>query len=168
MTLFALNGSESKFMHDHLPLFLRRFSLTYYREDFCIEYFISRRTSHETVSSALIFAYNPQIRFLHVSRFYPELCQRTNSRYLSAVCFYLLIHHSAAVYCLDNTCHIRLETVEKTNMNFYSRLGDLNFRVSRHGVGDVVELTSDIILSSVDTSIIRNHVLQPGEIPFLK
>lgn len=159
---------ESNFMLENIPLFFERFSLTYFREDSCIEYFINRRRSVDIISSALIFSYNPQKKDLHVSRFHPELYVRSNSKYLSAACFYLLIHHCAAVFALDDTCHISLETVQKVSDSFYQKLGDFNFSVCKHGLGNVVELVSDIIRSSVDTRMIKTHIYPPDEIPFMK
>lgn len=159
---------ESNFMLKNIPLFFERFSLTYFKEESCIEYFINRRHSCEIISSALILSYNSQKKDLHVSRFYPELYVLSNSKYLSAVCFYLLIHHCAAVFTLDNTCCISLETVTKVSDSFYKKLGDFNFIVSKHCLGNVVELVSGIISSSVDTSMIKTHIYRPDEIPFMK
>ncbi|MFO7751156.1 MAG: hypothetical protein R6V54_13795 [Desulfobacteraceae bacterium] len=159
---------QSGFMRRNLPLLCNRFCFSYLKEESCIEYFINNFDSTETVSSALIFSYNFRKKDLHVSRFHPELSFLTNSKYLSAACFYLLIHHFAGIYGLDNTSHISLETVETTSSRFYRKLGDFDFTVSRHGVGEVVELVSTVSFSSVDTSMVREHICQPGEIPFLK
>jgi len=159
---------ESDFMLKNLPLFLARFSLSYFKEDSCIEYFINKLDSIETISSALIFSYNSSRKDLHISRFYPELYVLSDSKYLSAACFYLLIHHCAESYSLDDTCCISLETVQKISNSFYSKLGDFNFKVNKYGLGNVVELVSGIIRSSVDTSMIKAHIYQPGEIPFMK
>jgi hypothetical protein len=160
--------SESDFMLTNIPLFFERFSLSYYKEGSCIEYFINKRHSSDIISSALIFAYNLQKKDLHVSRFHPELYLLSNSKYLSAVCFYLLIHHCAAVFTLDNTCHISLETVQKVSDSFYKKLGDFSFNVSKHRLGNVVELASGIIRSSVDTSMIKTHIYRSDEVPFMK
>jgi hypothetical protein len=159
---------ESVFMHENIPLFLNRFSLSYYKENACIEYFINKLHSDEEVSSALIFAYNPIAKDLHVSRFHPELYLRSNSKYLSAVCFYLLIHHCADAFALDSTCHISLETVPDISDRFYRKLGDFNFNVHKSGLGNVVELVSTLIRSSVDTTMITEHYYHLGEIPFMK
>lgn len=159
---------ESEFMLKHIPLLLERFSLSFFKEMACVEYFIDERSSAETISTAIIFSYNPLKKDLHVSRFHPELYARANSKYLSAACFYLLIHHCAEAYALDDTCHISLETVQNISNRFYLKLGDFNFSVNRHGVGNVVELVSGVIRSSVDTSMIKAHIYQTGEIPFLK
>lgn len=168
MTDATLARPESAFISRNTPLFFDRFSLSYFKEGACIEYFINKHSSGETISSALIFSYNPHQRDLHVSRFYPELHLLNGSKYLSATCFYLLIHHCAESYSLDNTCHISLETVQKVSNRFYKRLDDFNFHVTRRGLGKDIELVSRITRSTVDTSMIQVHILRPGEIPFMK
>jgi len=152
----------------NVPLFLKRFTLSFFKEGNCIEYFINENSSIEIISSSLIFSCNPITKDLHVSRFYPELYLQTNPKYMSAVCFYLLIHHFADIYSLDNDCHINLETVPTVNDNFYGKLKDFNFHIDKSRLGNVVELMSDIIRLPINTSMIREHVLENGEIPFLK
>ena len=160
--------AESRFLIMNIPLFFRRFDLSYFKEGACVEYFINRHLSEETISSSLIFSYNRMAKDLHVSRFYPELYLQSESKYLSAVCFYLLIQHCAASYALDDACHISLETVPNVSESFYKKLRDFDFHVDKSGLGNVVELVSDINPLPVDTSMIREHVFQEGEIPFLK
>ncbi len=162
------NGPESEFILENAPLLLGRFTLSYFMEGPCIEYFIGRRFSTETISSDLIFSFSPARKDLHVSRFYPELCHECNSRFLSAACFYLLIHHCARTYRLDELCHISLETVPAVSDEFYGRLKDFNFHIHKRGLGNVVELVSDLFHSAIDTSMIEEHVFGEGEIPFLK
>lgn len=87
---------------------------------------------------------------------------------MSAVCFYLLIHHCAETYTLDDSFHISLETVPEVNEMFYCKLNDFNFHVKQNCLGNVVELNSDIVRMPVDTSMISEHVFQDGEIPFMK
>ncbi len=160
--------SESTFMRTNVSLFLQRFSVTYYKEDSCIEYFINSRASTDTISSSLVFSYNAIAKVLHISRFHPELHKETDSKYMSAACFYLLVHHSADAYSMDDTCHISLETVPNVSDGFYMRIKDFNFHIHKYGKDNVVELISDIIRLPVDTSMIRAHVFGEDEIPFLK
>ncbi len=168
MTGSVTTTPESIFMLKNIPLFFERFCLSYYREGSCIEYFISNLFSSETISSALIISYNPQNKNLHVSRFYPELYLLPNTKYLSAACFYLLIQHCTRIFTLDDKCHISLETVQNVSDRFYRKLGDFNFFVSKNGIGNVVELVSEVNRSTMDTSMISAHIYQPGEIPFMK
>jgi hypothetical protein len=160
--------SESPFMLTNVPRFLSQFTLSYLKEGSCIEYFINRRSRPEPVSSALILSFNPGAKDLHVSRFYPELYRESGTKYMSAACFYLLIHHCAECYSLDNSCHISLETVPRVSECFYRKLIDFNFHVIKHGLGNVVELVSDLIRLPVNTRMIREIAFGEGEVPFLK
>jgi hypothetical protein len=158
----------SKFMLDYIPSFWDRFRLSYYREGSCIEYYISDLHSSETISSALILSFSRQKKDLHISRFYPELYLLPNSKYLSAVCFYLIVQHCSFIFPMDEKCHISLETVKAIWDNFYRKLADFNFVVSKNTISNAVELISDMIATAVDTSMIGLHMLKSGEIPFMK
>lgn len=158
---------ESQFIRTYAPLFLGRFSLSYFREDCCVEYFIREILSKETISNALILSYNRMAKDLHISKFHPQLFLQPDPKYMSAVCFYLVVHHCASAFALDDSCHVTLETVPKIHYMFYSRLKDFNFQIRKYGLGGVVELTSDLVRLPVDTSMIREHLLEYGEIPFL-
>ncbi len=160
--------TESAFIRTNMPLLLARFSLSYYKEASCVEYFINRRDIPDTVSSSLVFSCNSAARDLHVSRFHPGLYLQPDSKYLSAACFYLLIHHCANAYEMDDAFHISLETIPVISDSFYMQLKDFNFHIRRYGLGNVVELISDIIRLPVDTSMIKAHIFGEGEIPFLK
>jgi hypothetical protein len=158
----------SDFIRKNVALFLRRYALSFHRENFCIEYFIKRLGSAETISYSLVFSYRPTAKDLHVSKFHPELYRQPNSKYLSAACFYLIIHHCADGFSLDDTCHISLETVPMIYESFYRRLRDFNFQIVKYGLGNVVKLISGIIRLQVDTSMIKAHVFGENETPFLK
>lgn len=160
--------SESDFMLTNVPLFLQRFSLSYVKEDSCIEYFLKDIASSEIISTSLVFSCNPLTRDLHVSKFYPDLNLEPDSRYMSAVCFYLLIHHCADSYSVDESCRIILETVPDVSENFYGKLRDFDFHVRKAGLGNVVELVSSIVRLPVNTAMIKAHVFREDEIPFMK
>ncbi len=168
MNLSSKMRAESTFMLSNVPLFLKRFTLSYFKEGTCIEYFINDRSTEEMISYALIFSCNPVTGDLHVSRFYPEIYLQSDARYLSAVCFYLLIHHCADAYALDESSHITLETVPAISGSFYRKLKDFNFREANAGLGNVVHLTSDMIRLPVDTSMIKQQLCAEEDIPFLK
>jgi hypothetical protein len=87
---------------------------------------------------------------------------------MSAACFYLLTHHFADSFSLNNSSHISLETVPLVSDRFYRKLRDFDFHVMRFQLGNVVELLSDVIRRSVDTSMVKEYVFPEGEIPFLK
>ena len=159
---------ESWFMRTNVPLLLQRYSLFFCRECSCIEYFVSERASHETISSSIVFSYSPSKADLHVSRFYPELYLQPTCKYMSATCFYLLIHHFADFFSLDDSDHISLETVPVIRDGFYKKLRDFDFHTHKACLGNVVELFSDVIRRPVDTSMVMEYVFRSDEIPFLK
>lgn len=168
MNISPIIQSQSKFMQEHIPVFLERFLIEYYKENPCIEYFVYDRKTGNTISSSVVLSYNSLSNDLHVSRFHPELYLEIDSKYMSAVCFYLIIHHSMASFSLDNTCHISLETKPTIGDDFYKKLKDFNFQIRKYGLGNVVELVSDTGKGSIDTSIIKEHIFISGEIPFLR
>jgi hypothetical protein len=157
----------SNFLLNNGSLFLQRFSLSYFREAWCIEYFIKRRFTVKTISSSLVFAYNPSKGDLHVSKFYPELYLQPNSKYMSAVCFCFLIHHCAETFILDGSCHVSLDTIPAISDRFYKKLKDFNFHVNKKGLGNVVELISDISRFPIDTGVFERHIFCAGEMPFM-
>ena len=154
-------------MQKYIPVFLQRYFIDYYREGPCSEYFVGKRVSGSIISSSIILSYNPLKYDLHVSRFHPGLYLEINSKYMSAVCFFLTIQHCIRSYSLNSACHISLETVPSISDEFYKKLKDFNFHVNRSGLGDVVELESDIVVYPVNTNIIEGHVFTSDEIPFM-
>ena len=159
---------ESDFMFKYIPIFWKRFGIKYYREDFCIEFFVNERTTGSTISSSIVLSYNPSKEDLHVSRFHPELYLEPNSKYMSAVCFYLIIQHSSGLFSVPNACHISLETLPFIYDVFYKKLKEFNFHINRYRLGNVVELVSNISKYSMDTKMIIENIYSPGEIPFMK
>jgi len=159
---------ESIFMQKYIPILLQRYIIDYYREGACSEYFVCERCSGSTISSSIILSYNSFKGDLHVSRFHPGLYLEINSKYMSAVCFYLTIQHCIKSYSLNSACHISLETLASISDDFYKKLKDFNFHVNKFGLGNVVELESDIVAYPVDTSMIEDHVFRSDETPFVK
>jgi hypothetical protein len=157
---------ESEFMVQNVPRFLGRFDLTYNREDYCIEYFISRHLNCKKFSYALVVSFDKIRKQLHVAKFCPQLTKRADSKYLSSVCFHLMVYHSVNFFQLDSYCHITLKTQIKTYDDFYKKLKDFNFHRLKKDIGGVVELISDIKPLIVKTDMIVQHIFQNNEIPF--
>jgi hypothetical protein len=160
--------TASAFLIKQIPIFLHRFAMEYYREMFCIEFFVNDRLSGNTISSSIVLSYNASRGDLHVSRFHPELYLEPNSKYMSAVCFYLIIQHSSDLFSLPDGCHISLETLPFICDGFYRKLKDFNFHIHRHGLGNVVELVSHISACSINTGMILEHRYRPCEMPFMQ
>lgn len=120
------------FMFVQVPRLLRRFSLTYCRDDTCLEYFLLGQQTRDPVSQNLILSHDRPAKGIYVSKFYPQLFLEKRSKYLSAACFYLMIHHAVAVFGLADLCRIHLETDETVFRTFYARLPEFGFLVAHH------------------------------------
>jgi len=148
---------ESAFMKIHIPELLRRFSVSCSVEDGCIEYFLTDRITSEDISRSLLFSLNLFSGQIHVSRFYPEIYKQPDPRYLSAACFYLLIHHFAQTFDLPGGFPIFVETRVWVFHDFYERLRDFDFKISRFHPGDNVDLCARYCPGSVDTTMIEQR-----------
>ncbi|MCG8619558.1 MAG: hypothetical protein MI802_25330 [Desulfobacterales bacterium] len=129
------------FMDVQIPLLEKRFSLSYYRDQTCIEYFLESRERHEQISKNLILSWDTTKQGLYVSKFYPELFRETASRYLSAACFYLMVHHAVHEFHLRDECPVWLETDTGVFRNFYAKLREFDFHVAYARVGEKVCLS---------------------------
>ena len=160
-----LASIESPFMKHNIPRLLDRYDLSYYKEDDCVEYFITEKGTAEQMSYAIVFSLNRHSKEIHVSRFCPELYKQIESKFLSAACFYLLIHHFAGIYHLDKGYSISLETRPATFERFFSRLKDFNLR-NKVQLGETVAVLGDYSTSDVDTSMIEKKIIEDGDLAF--
>ncbi|MBI9074883.1 MAG: hypothetical protein JEZ02_05665 [Desulfatibacillum sp.] len=158
---------HSPFMTRQVPRFLERFSLSCYEEDLCTEYFIESLSTHQTISSALVLSQNTFANNLHVSRFYPELFKLSETKYMSAVAFYLMIHHFSQTHHLNGKSQISLDTTNAVFEQFYSHLKDFHFEICRQMVGHNVALLSGYSHDEIDVGMIGHHDLNADEQAFL-
>jgi hypothetical protein len=158
---------ESDFAKENVARLLSRYELAYYKEDKCIEYFIKDKTTNEQISYAIVFSLNRDSKDLHVSRFCPELYKQFESKYLSAACFYLLIHHFGNIYHLGKDYSISLDTLPATYKVFFSRLKDFDLRMKGLKFSKTAEVLGKYPLLNVDTSMIVKKTTGNKEIPFL-
>lgn len=121
-----------RFMDIQVKRLLTRYFLTCTREDTCMEYFLWDVKTRGLVSLNLILSHDQFSNGIYISKFYPQLFMECQPRFLSAACFFLMVHHSAGVFCLADHCRISLETEEKVFDDFYSRLIDFHFTITRH------------------------------------
>jgi hypothetical protein len=91
-----------------------------------------------------------------VSRFYPELYRRGHSKYLSATCFYLMVHHFFRISRMDSSATIYLTAKPSVFSGFYERLRDFDFRIHGSESCRYVRVISAFEGSKVDTSMIVN------------
>nr|WP_319394377.1 hypothetical protein [uncultured Desulfobacter sp.] len=134
---------NNTFLNQQIPKLNNRYLLTFSRDDTCMEYFLCSRQTGKQISKTLIVSHEAFSGSLYVSRFYPELYKEINCKYLSAACFYLLIHHAAGAFQLQNKCRVNLETDKEVFSQFYSRLQDFHFYIRYARPADKVYLTGN-------------------------
>jgi hypothetical protein len=157
---------RSPFVHRNVPRLLRRYDLSYQIEGDCVEYFILDKASATQISYAIVFSLNRVSREIHVSRFYPELYKELRSKYLSAACFYLLIHHFCNLYHLGEGYTITLETRPDTFELFFSKLRDFDLRHVGLKLCESVSVAGDYHPLDVDTSVIKKETAEDGSLLF--
>lgn len=150
----------SNFVKDKILLLLDRYTLSYYKEGNCIEYFITDKDTKEEISYVIVFSLNNYSKQINVGRFCPNLYKQVDSRYLSAACFYLLIHHFAHIYHLPREYRICLQTRPVTNKIFFTRLKDFDFYIRRPKLCQSVELCGTYPDLAIDTSVINERIME--------
>ncbi|WP_462270222.1 hypothetical protein [Desulfobacter sp.] len=151
---------QKNFLNQQIPRLNDRFLLTFSRDDTCMEYFLCNRHTGKQISKTLIVSHEVFSGSLYVSRFYPELYRQINCKYLSAACFYLMVHHAANAFQLLDTCRVNLETDKAVFLQFYARLQDFNFSIRYARPADKVCLTGNYRKNSLYTefdNIIQAH-----------
>jgi hypothetical protein len=155
--------SESFFMKNNIKILLSRYDFSFFREDQCMEYFITDRKYMEDISKALTLSLDLHKKNIHVAKFYPELYKQINSKYMSAACFSLLIHHFGQYFHLDTTYHIDLETTPNAFHEFYEELKDFHLHITTFGLGNTVNVLSDYTPVQINTSLIHERELKTNE-----
>jgi hypothetical protein len=145
------------FMGTQVRRLMSRFSLSYLREDTCVEYFLYDTGNRAMVSLNLILSHDRFAKGLYVSKFYPQLYQTQDSRFLSAACFYLMIHHSVSMFGLSDHCRVSLETDSHVFDEFYSRLPEFHFKIAHPRPCRRVCLYGSYQRLPIDTALIRKN-----------
>jgi hypothetical protein len=147
----------SHFMDTQVKRLMSRFSLSYIREDTCVEYFLNDTGKQTLVSLNLILSHDRFAKGLYVSKFYPQLFLEQDHRFLSAACFYLMVHHSVGVFGLTDHCRVSLETDTEVFDEFYSRLPEFHFKIAFHRPCRRVCLYGNYQLLPIDATIIHKN-----------
>jgi hypothetical protein len=147
------------FMETQVKRLLERYFLTCTREDTCMEYFLWDVKTRDLVSLNLILSHDRFSRGIYISKFYPQLFLTHDCRFLSAACFYLLVHHSAGVFNLTDHCRVSLETEFAVYEEFYSRLADFHFRIGHPRPAHRVCVCGTYHGLPIDTKIIQEKKL---------
>jgi len=157
---------ESEFLKENILVLLGRYDLFFCKGKDCIEYFVVDKHTHEQISYDVILCLDRPARRLIVRRFCPELYKQADCHYLSAACFYILIHHFAHQYDLPKDYGICLETRRETYREFFSLLSDFHLKVKAVKLGVAVEVCGDYPDIDIDTSMLQRTKLERQDLPF--
>jgi hypothetical protein len=158
---------ESNFAQDKIPLLLNRYELCYRREDNCVEYFVTDKATNRQISRSVIFSINRRSEQITVSKFFPELYRQTECKYLSAACFYLLMHHFASIYQIPEAYRIYLETRPETHREFFSKLLDFDLHIEGLKMCKSAEVCGNYPRLDMDVSMVKEKVMAKDEVPFM-
>ena len=147
-------------MDQHVGLLTSRFSISYRHEFGCIDYYIDDIRSHTRVSKEILFTEDRLKNRIVISRFYPQLYKQTESKYLSAISFFLMVHHFMGINTIPSGCDIYLSAKPAVFQNFYRKLQDFNFQILGPKTGDYLDAISPFEAAGVDTSMITRTVEQ--------
>lgn len=145
---------DSIFISKNTLLLLSRFSLSYRHEFSCVDYYINDIETGICISKEILFTLDRLEGHIVVSRFYPELSKRNNSKYLSATCFYLMIHHFSKILKIPSGFDIYLTAKPSVFKKFYEKLNDFDFHIQGPKTDNYVNVTSTLNSAFVDTSMI--------------
>lgn len=162
MVLPVPGQGDSDFLRVQMPLLLKKFSVSYEKDNSCIEYFLYSNEKLRETSKTLIVSHEIFSDSLYVSKFYPEIYKQINCKYLSAACFYMMAHHAAKIFHLPDNCCVNLETDATVFETFYSRLNDFHFKIRYTRSSDRVCLAGRYHELPFSTDMITHHLPYPS------
>jgi len=149
-------------MTSHLPDFLSHYGLCFSIDETQLEYFIYQKKTELDISCSLTVNFKNMEGQIEVMTFYPGLCRHPGTRYLSAVCFFMVMQHCAHFHNIERDCLIHLNTRKAVFDCFYASLKDFNFRILSYGEEDQVDIESQFVPLPVDTSMVIERVILKG------
>jgi len=153
----------SAFMATHLPEFFDHFGIDYTIDGPQLEYFVYNRKDHLDISCSLTLNFDEAAGQINFMTFYPGIFLQKGCRYLSAVCFFLVLHHFANFHHVGAGCRIFFNSRQKVFDTFYALLQDFDFQVLAHGEEDRVDIQSIFMPLAIDTSMISERPLTDEE-----
>lgn len=156
MVLLASDRMDFPFLKMHMPVLLKRFSLSYERDCSCIEYFLHNKEKNQ-ISKNLFVSHEIFSGSLYISKFYPEIYKEFHSKYLSAACFYMMAHHAIKIFHLGDNCCVNLETEVPVFKKFYSRLSQFDFKINYNRPSERVCLKGRYRELPFSTDMITDH-----------
>jgi len=149
----------STFMLSHLPEFLDRFGINFTIDGPQLEYFVYEKKSGLDISCSMTLSLDAAAGQIRVMTFYPGICMQQGVRYLSSVCFFLVMHHFAAFHHLGSDRYILINTRRGIYDSFYARLQDYQFHILRGGEEDRIDIASPFLPILIDTSMVIERPL---------
>jgi len=147
----------SAFMVSHSPAFFDRFGISFTIDGPQLEYFVYDKKTGLDISCSLTFNFDAAADAIEVMTFYPGLCLYPDTRFLSAVCFFMVIQHLANFYHIECDCRILLNTRQGVFDSFYALLQDFDFHLLLSGVGERIDIESHFLSLAMDTSMINER-----------
>lgn len=158
MASFAYQNRNG-FLIVNVAKLLERFSISYEKNDTCIEYFLYSKEKFEEISKSLILSHELFSKSLYVSKFYPEIYKELNCKYLSAACFYMIARHAIEQFHLSDNCCVNLEADRIVFTDFYSKLKDFDFKVQCSRPGGRICLRGRYREIHFSTEMIKPHTI---------
>lgn len=150
-------------MVSHLPEFFNHFGIDYTIDGPQLEYFVFNIKDHLDISCSLTLNFDEAAGQINFMTFYPGIFLQKGCRYLSAVCFFLVLHHFANFHHIGHGCRIFFNTRQEIFDTFYGLLKDFDFQVLAYGEGDRVDVQGLFTPLAVDTSMISERALADEE-----
>ena len=150
-------------MASHLPEFFDHFGIEYTIDGPQSEYFVYNIKDHLDISCSLTLNFDEAAGQINFMTFYPGIFLQKECRYLSAVCFFLVIHHFANFHHIGSGCQILFNTRQGIFDAFYAHLKDFDFHVLARTEKDRVNVQSFFMPLAIDTSMISERPLADEE-----
>ncbi len=149
----------SDFMVSHLPDFFDRFGINYTIDGPQLEYFVYEKENGLDISCSLTGFFDDEAGEIRMLTFYPGICLQLGCRYLSAVCFFLVMQHFANFHHIESECRIMFNTRQGIFDSFWALLLDFDFHIMVYSEVDRVDIQSPFLPLGMDTSMICERAL---------
>ncbi|WP_300673658.1 hypothetical protein [Desulfoluna sp.] len=159
MNAFLPHPEVSTFMTSHLPDLFERYGMNFCIDGPQLEYFVYQKKTGLDISCSLTVNLDDDAGKINVMTFYPGLSLLPGSRYLSAVCFFIVMQHFANFHQIKRVCRICLHSKKAIFDSFYALLQDFNFHLQKSGEKDRVDVESFFRSSNIDTSMVIERAL---------
>jgi len=146
-------------MVSHLREFFDRFGINFTIDGPQLEYFVYENKAGLDISCSLTVKYDKTAGKIRVMTFYPGICLQQGVRYLSAVCFFMIMQHFAGFHHIKSDCRIQLNTRKGIYKNFFALLKDFDFQVLAGAEEDRIDIESPFLPLAMDTSMISERPL---------